>query len=199
VSETSARDAILRLLRAARPAALPAPDVTAALRGFPKSSGDLTARFTAAARAVSADLAEGRRDELSGVVTAVAPGAVRILSTVVGVTGTVDLPGDPRALVDLDLLVCEAVLGVAENGAVWLPTSRLGSHAAAFLAEHVIVLLDRAAIVADLHEAYARLDVHAEPFGVFVAGPSKTADIEQSLVIGAHGPKQLTIFLVHPD
>jgi L-lactate dehydrogenase complex protein LldG len=79
---------------------------------------------------------------------------------------------------------------------VWLPLSRLGTRAAAFLAEHVVVVLDQSAIVPDLHAAYEQIDVAAEAFGAFVAGPSKTADIEQSLVIGAHGPKRLTLMLV---
>ena len=103
----------------------------------------------------------------------------------------------PHDYADADLFVCEGVLGVAENGAVWLPASRLGPHRAAlFLATQVVILLDRAAIVETMHDAYDRLDVAAEHFGVFVAGPSKTADIEQSLVIGAHGPKGLTVVLL---
>jgi len=60
----------------------------------------------------------------------------------------------------------------------------------------VVIVLDRATIVPTLHAAYSRLDMTNEAFGTFVAGPSKTADIEQSLVIGAHGPKVLTIILV---
>jgi hypothetical protein len=97
---------------------------------------------------------------------------------------------------DPNTFVCEAVLGVAENGAVWLPGSRVSDRAALFLATHVVVVLDRSAIVDDLHSAYARINVASDAFGVFMAGPSKTADIEQSLVIGAHGPRSLTIVLV---
>jgi len=102
----------------------------------------------------------------------------------------------PHSFADTDVFVCEAVLGVAENGAVWLPLSRLRHRSALFLAANVIVVLDRARIVGNLHDAYAAIDVAADGFGVFVSGPSKTADIEQALVIGAHGAKSLTILLL---
>ncbi|MGH6693078.1 MAG: LutC/YkgG family protein, partial [Gammaproteobacteria bacterium] len=84
----------------------------------------------------------------------------------------------------------------AENGAVWVPAGSLPQPAALFLAEHVALVVRMGDVVADMHEAYARLARGPLPaYGVFVAGPSKTADIEQALVIGAHGPRALDVYL----
>ena len=47
-----------------------------------------------------------------------------------------------------------------------------------------------------MHQAYDSIDVAKEGFGAFIAGPSKTADIEQSLVIGAHGARSATIYVI---
>ena len=110
-----------------------------------------------------------------------------------------DAPAHPGApahpLAGLDVLVCPGELGVAENGAVWLGESGMGPRAAPFLTQHLVLVLDRSVIVPDMHAAYDSLDVAREGYGVFVAGPSKTADIEQALVIGAHGPRSLTVLL----
>ncbi len=196
----SARDDILRAVRAARPAPVPLPDVRAAARAFPAAAGDLAERFAEAARAAGAAVVAGAWRDAPGLAAAAAPGAAHVLSTARGVPGTVPMPRRPHAAADADLFVCEGVLGVAENGAVWVPGSRAGGghghRAALFLARHVVVLLDRELVVADMHAAYACVDPRAEAFGVFVAGPSKTADIEQSLVVGAHGPTGLTVLLL---
>ena len=196
MSDASSREVVLRLLRAARPDAVPAPDVAAAVRGFSRPAGDATTRFATAARAAGARVLEATRDDLSRLSAELAVDALHILSALPELQSTVEAPTDPHALADLDFFVCEGVLGVAENCAVWIPASRVGNRAALFLATKVMIVLDRDTIVPDLHAAYDRLNVGAEPFGTFVGGPSKTADIEQALVIGAHGPKELTIVLV---
>jgi len=192
----SARDAILQAVRAARPQPIALPDIDATRSRFSVDETDVFHRFLAAARAGGADIVEGQRAALARLVQSAAPEASRVISEIPSVPSTMPHSLNSQTLASLELFVCEAVLGVAENGSVWLPLSRLGSRAAAFLAEHVIVALDQSAIVPDLHAAYEQIDVAAEAFGAFVAGPSKTADIEQSLVIGAHGPKRLTLILV---
>lgn len=90
----------------------------------------------------------------------------------------------------------EATLGVAENGAVWLYESQMKNRLLPFICQHLVVYLDAKTIVPTMHEAYQQIDVAKEGYGVFLAGPSKTADIEQSLVIGAHGARSLLVYLV---
>jgi len=92
----------------------------------------------------------------------------------------------------------EATLGVAENGAVWLYESQVKNRLLPFICQHLIICLDAKMIVPTLHEAYEQIDVAKEGYGVFLAGPSKTADIEQSLVIGAHGARSLLVYLLDP-
>jgi L-lactate dehydrogenase complex protein LldG len=102
---------------------------------------------------------------------------------------------DHHSLEDVDIAIIEAKFGVAENGAVWVTEEDTIIRVLPFIAENLVVLLDRTAIVADMHQAYERVAYDAYGFGVFIAGPSKTADIEQSLVLGAHGPKSMTILV----
>ena len=104
----------------------------------------------------------------------------------------------PHALAALDFAVIRGELIVAESGAIWnVPRSPL-ERAAALLAEHLVLVVPSDAIVPSLHDAYARLNPAADAFGWFLAGPSKTADIEQALVLGAHGPCAATVVLTTP-
>lgn len=94
----------------------------------------------------------------------------------------------------IDVAVILGKIGVVENGAIWVENVK--HRAIPFITEHLILVLDRDDIVPTMHEAYEVLTKREIPgFGVFISGPSKTADIEQSLVYGAQGPKSLTIIL----
>lgn len=111
---------------------------------------------------------------------------------------TVDpaLASDPRELKDMDLAVVRGEFGVAENGAVWVEGARVPHRVTLFSAQHLVLLLDPREIVHNLHQAYQRLDLGETAYGLFISGPSKTADIEQCLVVGAHGPRSLTVLFV---
>ncbi|MCS4436090.1 LutC/YkgG family protein [Aquiflexum gelatinilyticum] len=103
---------------------------------------------------------------------------------------------DAHHLDDLNLAIIRGQFGVAENGAIWLEDQDMGLRALPFITEHLVIVLDSAHLVANMHHAYDRIGLQESGFGLFIAGPSKTADIEQSLVIGAHGAKSLRVVLV---
>jgi L-lactate dehydrogenase complex protein LldG len=126
-------------------------------------------------------------------------GARRIVSLVPGLPGsTVDLTAtsDPHQLEGLELAVLPGELAVAENGAVWVDGAALPHRALFVLTEHLVLVVSAGDVVNDMHEAYASLASAARGYGLFIAGPSKTADIEQALVIGAHGARSCTVLLV---
>jgi len=93
----------------------------------------------------------------------------------------------------IECVVFEGAFGVAENGAVWLEDKDLPHRIIPFITQHLILKLDAADFVPTMREAYSRIRLHETGFGVFISGPSKTADIEQSLVYGAHGAVKVTV------
>lgn len=96
----------------------------------------------------------------------------------------------------LEKVYIKGTLGVAENGSVWIYESQMINRLLPFICQHLILVIEKKDIVPTMHHAYEKIDVAKEGFGLFIAGPSKTADIEQSLVIGAHGARTATIYVV---
>jgi len=96
----------------------------------------------------------------------------------------------------LEKAYVKGTVGVAENGAVWIYGSQMVNRLVPFICQHLVLVIDKKDIVATLHHAYEKIDIAKEGFGVFLAGPSKTADIEQSLVIGAHGARSATVYVL---
>ena len=125
--------------------------------------------------------------------------AKKICSLVSGVlSSNVDLAGidDPHELQDVDVAVVRGHFAVAENAAVWVSDENLRHRALLFIVQHLVLVVPRDQVIDNMHQAYERLRFEGRGYGIFISGPSKTADIEQSLVIGAHGPRSLTVFLV---
>lgn len=127
--------------------------------------------------------------------------AKKTLSLVEGVSGNTNLDAidDPHATEDIDFAILPGDFAVAENGAVWVTDSAMKHRAVYFIAQHLALVVPASNIVSNMHEAYQRLAFKTPGFGAFISGPSKTADIEQSLVIGAHGPRSMTVFLVNEN
>jgi L-lactate dehydrogenase complex protein LldG len=124
--------------------------------------------------------------------------AKKTVSLVAGINGNTDLAqlGDAHATEDIDFAILPGEFAVAENGAVWINDAQVQHRAVYFIAQHLALVVAANNLVSNMHEAYRRLSFESPRFGAFISGPSKTADIEQSLVIGAHGPRSMTVFVV---
>ena len=96
---------------------------------------------------------------------------------------------DAHDLKDIDLAIVKGNFAVAENGAIWMKNENNRHRALYFIAQNIVIVIDEKEILNNMHEAYEKISFENKGYGVFISGPSKTADIEQSLVIGAHGPK----------
>ena len=192
----TARDAILGALRAIRvePVAAPAHPAPVALP-------DPVGRFLESVKGVGGQ--SYRVPDAAALAAAVATlpawSSPRRASLVDGIPGTVDpqAVADPHELASLDVAAIPGELGVAENGAVWVKGETLGRHRAVFvIPEHLVLVVRAETIVNDMQAAYARITLPRPGYGLFISGPSKTADIEQSLVIGAHGARSCAVFVV---
>ncbi len=96
------------------------------------------------------------------------------------------------ALLNIETTLAKAEFVVLEHGALWIPAAPMRQSAPLFTCEHLIILAPRADTVATMVEAMPRI---ANRPGWFICGPSKTADIEQCLVVGAQGARRVTVAL----
>jgi L-lactate dehydrogenase complex protein LldG len=125
--------------------------------------------------------------------------AKRIVTTLPELSDNFELISDmvdPHSYQDIELALIKAHFSVAENGAVWLTEEVMGQRIIPYICQHLAVVVHAESIVPTLHEAYEKIGTGNYGFGGFIGGPSKTADIEQALVLGAHGPLSMTVFII---
>ena len=187
----SSRDHILAAVRRNHPAPVPLPEVPL----FGGAPGPLWDKFTESLRRMGGKLDDAPAVvPLNDMVRQLFPDARVICSATPDVTGTRPLDGArPQDLADVDVSVVRAAFGVAETGSVWVSETELRLGAMAFLAQHLIVLLDPADIVENLHGAYRDPRFKTARYAVLITGPSATADIEGVLIHGAQGVRSLTV------
>ena len=195
----NARDIILGAIRKNLPQpAVPLPEV----QSFSHLGEPLVPNFRRELEAMG-----GRSFEVADAATAQAkvaelfPTAKVVCSAVPEVPGTRRVEGvsDPHELNDVDVGVVRSQMGVAEAGAIWLTEADLLVNALGVLSQHLVVLLDPIAIVETLHDAYGQIDLAASSYGVFMAGPSATGDIEGVIIHGAQGARSMTVLLLRPS
>lgn len=191
----TSREKILSSVKANQPAITPLPALDVPVTG----NGDPVENFISIATAIGGRVFPvSSFGEIRDIMARIFVPQGRIISSLEELADIAETrieDPDPHALENVNVAVLKAELGVAENGASWLSEEHMMQRILPFICQHLALVLDKKAIVKDMHEAYQVLGNRNPGFGAFIAGPSKTADIEQSLVLGAHGPRSLTIFL----
>lgn len=190
----TSRDAIFASIRANRPELdRPLPDIPLFDERAPAS---LLAAFKESLEGMGGVLmaAPADGDRLAPVRARIAEAKI-VCSTAPEIAGNFDIGAvkSPHDLADVDLAIVRAAFAVAETGSVLLGDSELTVNALAYLAQHLIVLLDPADIVVNLHHAYRRTEFRSRHYAAFHSGPSATADIEGVLIHGAQGVRSLSV------
>ncbi len=196
----SSREQILAAVKANKPEVAPAPPVMQLHNSTAIQYNNVVEQFTTIATSIGAvvhytpnlnliqetlaqQLQEGQR-------------VVNTIASIGIVDASINITTPAETLETVDVAYINGTLAVAENAAIWVSEQQMVNRALPFICKQLVIIISEEQIVNNLHEAYSVLNVSADGYGAFIAGPSKTADIEQSLVIGAHGPLGLTIYIV---
>jgi L-lactate dehydrogenase complex protein LldG len=192
----SSREKILQAIKAGKPDLQPLPEKI----GFASSYANLREQFTSVLQSIGGHVVFVQSSSaISDYITQHYDLAQPTISLVEGIdigngiaAASTD---DPHQYENVSLVLLQGQLGVAENGAIWIDERHTVLRALPFITLNLAVVIQESQLVGNMHEAYQQL-TFPTGYGVFIAGPSKTADIEQSLVIGAHGPKSMMVFIL---
>lgn len=169
---------------------------------FEKNSLDLKTevRHCADATAVAAELADLAREHSWQSIGShhfpLGDEAVSKLGLPVVFT---DSPYETSALERCDAGVSGCECLIAQTGGILVTSRSAGGRVLSVLPPHHVVIASTAQLVGDLSDAFCVLKKNhgsAPAFASFITGPSRTGDIERILVLGAHGPKKLTVLLL---
>ena len=188
----SARYNILNRLRAVAAAEVAKPQIDV----VPIRFEDNVTHFAEMVKAVGGEVAELQGSLLETLV-ALGIDTANLVSSLDELQGKALNPDSVADVHELGgnytAIACGRV-AVAENGAVWVPVEgRRRAHL--FACQHLVLVVSKAVVVDTMHDAMARVSLDDIAYGAFVSGPSKTADIEQALVMGAHGAMRATVIL----
>ena len=193
---SSSRDAMLKRIQQSQPPFVESPSIPA----FAPYFDDVLQKYVDVLIGIGGRVyIVNSYDEIINQVEDDFAGVKRIVSfeeTFAAVADILDHSNDPHSYEDVDVCIMSSPLAVAENSAVWISDKEMPERVLPFIAQSLVVVINKDSIVPVMHDAYDIIADKDYGFATFIAGPSKTADIEQSLVLGAHGPKTMTVFIL---
>ena len=153
--------------------------------------------FTEALARLDGQVVSQPPTDIQAWLSATFPDARKVCSAVPEVPGTItpDEFSDWAAPADVDVTVVRTPLGVAETGSILVTEKELGLNTIAVLAQHLVMLLDPADLVENIHLAYRHPGFADAAYAVLLSGPSGSADIGGVTVHPAQGVTTMTIIL----
>ena len=191
----NAREEILNAIRKNKPDAAPVPVIPV----FQQPDNDLVKNFEETILKIGgAFKILNTANELRSYLDEIYPAKKIVVSNVNGYESTLLSSSVTHAsqLEEVDLAVLTGDMAVAESASIWISDKAIPFRALPFICQHLVLVFAADDLVYNMHQAYQLINISESDYGVFIAGPSKTADIEQSLVIGAHGPRSMTAIML---
>lgn len=191
------RESILNAVKKNKPELIPLPEIN--LDVFSEDI-DLVKTFIGNVEFVGGQAIQLEAiEQIDAEIKKLYPNASKIVSCIKESNlGTISISKDtdPHTLESIDLAIIKGELAVAENGAVWISENNFTIRALPFITNDLVLVVNKEAIHLHMHSAYETISKRDRTFGLFLSGPSKTADIEQCLVIGAQGAISLTVLIL---